>query len=50
MSDKPNENQIDQIEHDDTLQMKKVMLYGWDGTNAVKIKTTSAGEIIINPA
>jgi hypothetical protein len=38
----------DNLEHDETLRVKKVMPYGWDGTNAVAIKTNSAGELMVS--
>lgn len=46
MSDKREQLEIDNIEHDKTIGVKKVMPYGWDGSNAVAIKTNSAGELM----
>lgn len=48
MSDKTSltSQYIDNFEHDEVLGVKKVMPYGWDGTNAVAIKTDSSGNLI----
>ena len=38
----------DNFEHDETLRVKKTMPYGWDGANAVAIKTNTAGELMMS--
>ena len=48
MGDKREQLEIDNIEHDKSLGVKKVMPYGWDGTNAVAVKTNSAGELMMS--
>lgn len=40
--------EIANLEHDDILDVKKVMPYGWDGSNAIAIKVNSSGELIIS--
>lgn len=42
---KDNQNQIQQREHDTSLGMKKIALYGWDGSNAVMIQVDANGVI-----
>jgi len=53
MSDRPkyrkyDEQEVANVEHDDTLGVKKVMPYGWDGSNAVAIKVDSSGKLVIS--
>ena len=48
MGDKREQLEIDNIEHDKSLGVKKVMPYGWDGTNAVAVKVNSAGELMMS--
>lgn len=43
--EKPNENQIEQVEHDYSLGMKKVIVYGWTGTQAVALAVSSDGTV-----
>lgn len=43
-----NENEIEKLEHDDTLKMKKVALYGWTGTVATMLAVTSDGSLKVN--
>lgn len=38
--------ETDNLEHDPDLHLKKVMPYGWDGTNAVALKTSATGELM----
>ncbi len=40
-------NTITKAEHDDTggVNTKKVLAYGWDGTNKVRLKTDSTGRL-----
>lgn len=39
---------IANLEHDEDLELKKVMPYGWTGTAAVAQKVNSAGELLIS--
>lgn len=43
-----NENEIEKIEHDEDLGVKKVAVYGWDGVEAVMVKVDSNGVLQIN--
>lgn len=43
-----NLNKITQTEHDGSLGMKKVGLYGWDGSKAVMIKVDGNGQVIVD--
>lgn len=43
MADKREQLEIENIEHDKSLGVKKVMPYGWDGSNAVAIKVDPSG-------
>ena len=40
--------EIDNLEHDQSLHTKKVMPYGWTGTAAVALKVNSAGEVLVS--
>jgi len=40
--------EVDNLEHDPDLHVKKAMPYGWTGTAAVAIKTNSAGELMMS--
>lgn len=41
---------IERAEHDNTYQVKKTSPYGSDGSNLVRIKVNSSGELISAPA
>jgi tRNA(Ile2) C34 agmatinyltransferase TiaS len=43
---KLTEQYVDNLEHDETYRLKKVMPYGYDGTNAVALKVASDGSLI----
>ena len=48
MSGKKELLEIAQQEHDPRFEVKKVMPYGWDGTNVVAQKVNSAGELMMS--
>jgi len=39
--------EIDNKEHDDTLDVKKVLFYGWTGTEKVALKITD-GKVVVS--
>jgi len=45
---KYDEQEIANKEHDDSLSVKKVQPYGWDGSNAVAIKVDSDGNVVVS--
>lgn len=45
---KDSSQYTDNKEHDPDYGVKKVMPYGYDGTNAVALKVNSAGELMIS--
>jgi len=54
VSDNPNcrkydTQEIANREHDDILDLKKVMPYGWSGTAAIALPTDSSGNLKIDP-
>lgn len=43
-----NENEIEKLEHENDLQMKKIEAFGWDGTNAQVLAVTNDGSLKVN--
>lgn len=48
MADKIEQLEIENIEHDRSLGLKKVMPYGWNGSSATAMKVNSAGELMVS--